>query len=180
MSVSLIVNSIMIGVEFLLSGILLYKWNRADVKYYSDLPFLFGITIFLVGVSGLIKLVYVIFPFTTELMLYQIRGVMICITGTTMMAAVLKIWLFERPKAIVIGSSLYAITFLAILFLSTTPQQIVTLTSPLVATNIILIIITFGIAYAKKRLPMINSPLLILGSLLILVGQVVRLMIPSI
>jgi hypothetical protein len=179
MSFDLILKSTIVGLEIVLAGVLFYKWNQANVRFYSDLPFLFGIAILFVGISGLINLVYTIVPFLSELLIFQIRGVIICFTGATMILAILKIWLFEKPKAVITGGILYSITFLTIIFLSTTPEQIVSLTSPLIGINVILVIVTFGIAYLKKRLPMINPPLLIVGSLIILIGQFSRVIIPG-
>ena len=178
MSLEIIFNCLTVAVEFLLSAILIFKWARVKIKFYSDLPFLFGVSILFIGFSTLLNLIYSITFFIQEIILFQARGVLICITAVTMFIGVLKIWLPENYKLLISGGLIYTISFLTILFISTSPTQIVAYTSPFIAINIILVVATFGVVYVKHRLPLINSPLIILGSLVILISQLVKAFSP--
>ncbi|MHA1754120.1 MAG: hypothetical protein ACTSYR_01210 [Candidatus Odinarchaeia archaeon] len=173
MGIEITLKYIIVALEITLSLILIGKWFKTNVRFLTDLPFLFGMSILFVGLSGIIDLIYLSFPFTTELLIYQIRGVIICLTGTTMLTAILRIWFFDKLKIVFLGGFLYFGSFLTIVFISTTPEQIVAYTNPLIGINIILVIVTFAITYLKKRLPTINSPLIILGALTIMIGQIV-------
>ncbi|MEM2907100.1 MAG: hypothetical protein QW739_03370, partial [Candidatus Odinarchaeota archaeon] len=142
--------------------------------FYSDLPILFGVSILFRGFSTLLNLIYSITFFIQEITIFQVRGVLICITAVTMFLGVLKIWLPENYKLLIAGSLIYTISFLTILFISASPAQIVTYTSPFIAINILLVVTTFSVVYVKHRLPLINSPLIISGALVILISQLLK------
>ncbi len=174
MNLEIIFNSLTTAVALFLSTLLIFKWNKTQPKYYSDLPFLFGISILFIGFSTLLNLIYSIAFFLPEIILFQIRGVLICITAVSMFIGVLKIWLPENFKLLISSGFIYALSFLSILFISTSPSLIVTYTSPFIAINIILVVATFSVVYVKRRLPSINPILIILGALIILISQLMK------
>lgn len=179
MSLEIIFSGLIVAIEFLLSTILLFNWSRTEVKFFSDLPFLFGVSILSVGISGILNLTYLLTYFAPELIVFQIRGLLICLTGAMMILAILKIWLPENFKIVISGGLIYVTAFLSVILFSQTSAQIISYTSPFIAINVILVIITFSIVYLKRRLPMVNSPLVILGALIILSGQLSKFTLSS-
>ncbi len=178
MELEVIFSGLTAIVAFLLSTLLIFKWSKTQTRYYSDLPFLFGVSILFIGVSTLLNLVYSMTFFIPEITLFQTRGILICITAVTMFIGVLKIWLPENYKLLIGGGLIYAISFLTVLFSSTTPSLIVTYTSPFIAVNIILVVATFTAVYIKRRLPSINPLLIIIGALIILISQLMKAITP--
>ncbi|WEU40956.1 MAG: hypothetical protein OdinLCB4_003350 [Candidatus Odinarchaeum yellowstonii] len=179
MHLEIIFLSLTAVVSFLLSILLIFKWRETKTRFYSDLPFLFGVSILFIGFSTLLNLIYSLTFFITEITLFRIRGVLICITAVTMFTGVLKIWLPEKIKLLIVSGLIYAISFLIILFITPSASLIITYTSPFIAVNIIFVVVTFSVVYLKRRLPSINPLLIIAGALIILASQLLKAVLPT-
>ncbi|MHA1718158.1 MAG: hypothetical protein ACTSWX_00205 [Promethearchaeota archaeon] len=172
-------------VIFSLGTILINKWFHQKQRYYSDFPFLnsLGFYFYAIGkifdiylyirfrsnnTSGIINdSVALVFAKTR----FLLSPVIVLIPYVILM---LVIW-FEGKKKIQIGiGTVWAlISVLAVLFARSYPQLLI-INALIAFPPIFLSIITFGIINHQKRLPQINSFILMIGWSLYVGSQLIR------
>ncbi|MFW9831578.1 MAG: hypothetical protein ACFFD8_07370 [Candidatus Thorarchaeota archaeon] len=166
---------------FLIGGILLFRWYRAEVRFYTDIPFLFGIAMFFAGAaegidffidSGLAESLLGLITYT--LPLYQIRVSLTVITLTLWLAASVLIWTTDRKITGYAITLIYAIATLAAIWFSPTIEIVRFALLPFLAIAFFVFIITFMLAWYWKRLPDVNGLIMSIGAIIALAGQVLK------
>jgi hypothetical protein len=153
-------------------GIILFsRWYRSERRYYTDFPFLMSISVIFIAVGELMD-VYVNsgLGFYT-LLLYQIRVAIVIIAMLPVLYMIVLIWFSEHIRAGKIFMLVFTIISLSVVALMPT-QDLTRLVGVLFLLVIMIpFIITFSWAWYLKRLPDVHSGLVVLGILLIMVGQ---------
>lgn len=166
---------------FLIGAILLLRWYRADVRFYTDIPFLFGTAMFFAGTaegidffidSGLAESLFGLLTYT--LPLYQIRVSLTVITLTLWLFASVLIWTSDRKTTGYAITIIYAIATLAAIWLSPTIEIVRFALLPFLAIAFFVFIITFTLAWYWKRLPDVHGLIMSIGAIIALVGQVLK------
>ncbi len=166
---------------FLIGMILLLRWFRAEVHFYTDIPFLFGIAMFFAGSaegidfffdSGLAESLLGIVTYT--LPIYQIRVSLTVFTLTLWLFASVLIWTTDRKMAGYAITIIYGIATLAAIWLSPAIETVRLALLPFLAIAFIVFIITFLLAWHWKRLPDVNGLIMSIGAIIALIGQVLK------
>ncbi|QEE17084.1 hypothetical protein DSAG12_02916 [Promethearchaeum syntrophicum] len=181
----IISTSIKSVVIFSLGTILLRKWIKQNQKYYTDFPFLNSLGFYFYAIGKLFD-IYLYIRFRTNdttgiISDYQalafakarfiLSPVIVLIPYVILM---LVIWFQGKKKLqIGIGFGWALISIIAVLFAHSYPQ-LLTINAIIAFPPIFLSIITFGIINHQKRLPQINSLILMIGWSSYVVSQLIR------
>ncbi len=156
--------SITIAIYCLICFVLFRKWQKASPRYYSDIPFILGITFVVLiynhldsifGLTGIMPIT----PLTQLIYLYAIVAI-VCINLIIM----LIIWMPERKRlrnSFIIGwFSLWVVVGAIFTVTFGTAEILHSLILMLSLPIMLLLTITWYFCYFKKRLTVIN-PLLV-------------------
>ncbi len=172
-------------VIFSLGTILFRKWLNQNQKYYSDFPFLNSLGFYFYAIGKIFD-IYLYIKFRSNdtsgvindsqvLALAKARFILSpVIVLIPYLILMLVIW-FQGKKKLQIGIGLgwALISIFAVLMARSYPQLL--LVNVIIAfPPIFLSIITFGIINHQKRLPQINSLILMIGWSLYVVSQLIR------
>jgi FtsH-binding integral membrane protein len=168
------------------SGLYLFRqWFRAPRRYFSDMPFLMGVSFVALAASKVFDIfLYSMFlgepissqnqPGNPGMPLAYIRWLLILVVLGPLVFVNLQIWLPDRPK--VRGTLLLAyISIFAALFLSSqTYAELNALLPAVLFPPALLTICTFLFAYKQHRLPGVHGLLIGIGWIIYLVSICVR------
>jgi len=168
-------------IMFLIGLLLLFRWYRADVHYFTDIPFLFGIGMFFAGAAEAVDVFFDsglaenIIGFTSyTLQFYQLRVSLTLFTLSLWLLASVLIWTSERRRLGFGLTLMYALIALAAIWLSNTIELVRLVLLPFLAIAFIAFIITFLTAWFMKRLPDVHGLVMSIGAIIALVGQVLK------
>lgn len=153
-------------------GIILFrKWITAENHFYTDIPFLFSITLLSIGSGEFIDVLIDGGLVTLTLLEYKIRLLVILPASVAIVFFISMIWLREAEKKIIAITSIYGTAYAITVLLATSIETLMFYISILLAIMMLPGIITFLIIWLLKRLPNVNSFLIFLGATIILIGQ---------
>ncbi len=176
-----IVESLKMLAMFLIGIILLYRWFRADVRFFTDIPFLFGIAMFFAGAAEGIDFFFdsgltesLIGLPTYILPIYQFRVSLTVFTLTLWLFASVLIWTTDRRLTGYSITIIYGLLTLAVIWLSPTIEFVRFALLPFLAIAFFVFILTFMLAWYWKRLPDVNGLIMSIGAIIALVGQIIK------
>jgi len=172
-------------VIFSLGTILFRKWMNQKQKYYSDFPFLNSLGFYFYAIGKIFD-IYLYIRFRTNdttgvindsqvlafaKARFLLSPVIVLIPYVILM---LVIW-FQGKKKLQFGIGFgWALISIIAVLIPRSYQQLLIINAAIAFPPIFLSIITFGIINHQKRLPQINSLMLMIGWSLYLVSQLVR------
>lgn len=166
---------------FLIGILLFYRWFRAEARFFTDIPFLFGIGMFFAGAAEAIDVFFdsglasdTIGLATYTLPFYQLRVSLTVFTLSLWLLASVLIWTSERRKMGFAITVIFALAAIAAIWLSTTIEIVRFVLLPFLATAFLAFIITFMTAWYLKRLPDVHGLIMSIGAVIALVGQVLK------
>lgn len=160
--------------------ILIRQWLKAKARYYSDLPFLFSLTMLIMCIYTPIETIFVAFypliSVETSIgrIAYLIDLNLITLVLGIIFVMLLVIW-FPAHKRGTFGSIIVWISFteLAILLSAFIDVKLMDMLLPLISLpTYITFIITFFFSYYQKRLSNVQPLLIGLGMLIVLISQI--------
>ncbi len=178
----LLATLLLIGREiiYVLGAIILFRqWFKGKARYYTDLPFLFGLTMIIMCIYNPIEIYYVaVFPIDTlnspfGRIWYLVDLNLIAFVLGINFIILLTIWFPKNKKAIlgaVIGWIFFtetAILLSAFVAMTLMDALLVIISLPMY----IIFMVTFFFSYYQRRLPNVNSLLIGLGMALIIAAQ---------
>lgn len=172
-------------VIFTLGTILIKKWMNQNQKYYSDFPFLNSLGFYFYAIGKIFD-IYLYIRFRTNdtsgiisdsqvlafaKARFLLSPVIVLIPYLILM---LVIW-FQGKKKLQIGIGLgWALISITAVLLARSYPQLLTINAVIAFPPIFLSIITFGIINHQKRLPQINSLILMIGWSSYVISQLIR------
>jgi hypothetical protein len=166
---------------FLIGAVLLVRWRRADVHFYTDIPFLFGVGMFFAGAAESIDFFFDsgLAADTLGLMEYTLlfRQFRITLTGFVLLLwlfASLRVWIPERKELVYGITVVYTIAFLAAAWLAPTMDFLQLMVLPFLAIASFTFILTFLLAWYWKRLPDVHGLLASVGAIVAFIGQMIK------
>jgi len=172
-------------VIFILATILFKKWMNQNQKYYSDFPFLNSLGFYFYAIGKLFDIfLYIEFQSNDTSGVINDSQVLAFAKARFLLSPVivlipylilmLVIW-FQGKKKLQIGLGLgwALISIIAVLLANSYPQLLI-VNAIIAFPPIFLSIITFGIINHQKRLPQINSLILMIGWSSYVVSQLIR------
>ena len=172
-------------VIFSLGTILFRKWLHQNQKYYSDFPFLNSLGFYFYAIGKIFDIyLYIKFRYNDTSGVIKDSQVLALAKARFLLSPVvvlipylilmLVIW-FQGKKKLQIGIGLgwALISIFAVLIARSYPQLLI-INAAIAFPPIFLSIITFGIINHQKRLPQINSLILMIGWSLYVVSQLIR------
>jgi hypothetical protein len=166
-----IVEVFKVFVQLTIGGVLLYRWYRAERHYYTDMPFLFGLSLLFAAGGESIDAWHDYNGIIPDLFIFRIRTTFATMTLILYLVATVLIWLSERMR---VGYSLILIYFAGVqaaVWLPLTQQEIMLWMLPFLFALIIAFIITFFLVWALKRLPDVHGLIMAIGAIIAMIGQ---------
>ncbi|MGQ4915694.1 MAG: hypothetical protein ACP6IU_13270 [Candidatus Asgardarchaeia archaeon] len=166
-----IIEIMKFAVQILFGVILFRKWISAENRFYTDIPFLFSITLISVGLGEFVDVLMDFGILAKTLLEYQIRLLILAPGVTAIVFLVAMIWLRDSEKLIIALTSIYGTSYVLIVALSQSIEAMMMLISILLAIMMVAGSVTFLIIWLLKRLPNVNSFLVFLGGIIVMLGQ---------
>ncbi len=169
----LIVMLIRIAFLFAGGGYLFYKWAKAPRRYFSDFPFLMGISFSALGASKVFDIVlYSMFldvnyanlaVWDERLVFGYVRWLMMLVVSAPLLYANLKVWAADHPRLRLFLVGAHTVGFAILILLSQSFAALNALTSWLILPLALITILTFLFIYKQKRLPNVHGLLVGMG-----------------
>jgi len=166
-----IVEVFKVIVQVIIGCVLLYRWYRAEHHYYTDMPFLFGLSLLFAAGGESIDAWHDFNNIVPDLFIFRIRTTFATMTLLLYLIATVLIWFSERMR---LGYSLiliYLVGVQAAVWLPLTQQEIMLWVLPFLFILIIAFIITFFLVWALKRLPDVHGLIMAVGAIIAMIGQ---------
>jgi len=172
-------------VIFILATILLKKWLNQNQKYYSDFPFLNSLGFYFYAIGKIFDIyLYIRFQSNDTSGVINDSQVLAFAKARFLLSPVivlipylilmLVIW-FQGKKKLQFGLGLgWALISVTAVLLARSYPQLLLVNAIVAFPPIVLSIITFGIINHQKRLPQINSLILMIGWSSYVVSQLIR------
>ncbi len=154
--------------------ILLAKWIRGEKRFYTDMPFLFGIAMLFAAAGESAEVLMDLGLLPTELIIFKIRTTIVAFTLIFWLIATVLIWFSERPRLgylIVIG---YIIILLSVIWLAPEINLVRLWVMPFLFALFIVFVITFILAWYWKRLPDVHGLVMAIGVIIAMFGQALK------
>ena len=164
----------------LLAATLLIQWKNSEKRYYTDIPFLLGVTFICQAIQHSFDISYVLFPtYYGSLLaniLILIQFIMISTVMILLFITMLNIWFENKPKIKMLGSIIYAIIVpLGFTIIILVDYSLVAMMMSILGIPTFLALgITFIFAYRQKRLSNINPLLIGIGSIMAMTGYLLH------
>ncbi len=159
-------------VEINLGLLLLNKWRKSFHPMYTDLPFLFGLALTFVGVGEGFDAFGDLGFFEYTIFLFKIRWLFIVAMMTVSMFSLMQIWMPKRPRVKIAVPTLFGGSWLAISMLLPDRFTLYQVLIGYLTVFFVPYIITFILIYYYRRLPEVNSGILVIGMFVVLLGQI--------
>jgi len=158
-------------IQFGLAFTLFARWFRARIHFFTDIPFIFGVTMLSIASGELLDVLMDYGILDKTLSLYQIRILVLFVGAIFLVYLICLIWLRDNilQQCVLVGS--YATAFATVVFVSSSIEKLLFYVSVLLAFVMIPGIITFFMIWRLKRIPELNSGLIFIGGVTILIGQ---------
>ncbi|MCD6513731.1 MAG: hypothetical protein J7L07_02300 [Candidatus Odinarchaeota archaeon] len=161
-------------VQFILAGLLLAKWMSSKERFYTDIPFLFGMLFMFVAIGEALDALFDAQLLLATLELYKVR-LFIAVTGLTFIVFLLfVIWVRKNYRYHSIFSASFLGIFGSLILISENAT-----TALLVASIAIILVaipsgITLIVIWRLKRLPEFHSLLAAIAIVIIVLGQILE------
>lgn len=166
-----IVEIFKVFVQVTIGGVLLFRWYRAERHYYTDMPFLFGMSLLFAAGGESIDAWHDYHNVIPDLFIFRIRTTFVAMTLLLYLIATILIWLSERMRLRYSLILLYLVGIQAAIWLPLTQQEIMFWILPFLFALIIAFIITFVLVWALKRLPDVHGLIMAVGAIIAMIGQ---------
>jgi len=168
-----------------LGSVLLYRWHRAERHFYTDTPFLFAIGFFFIAAGEGVDAAFHSGLSTYVLTAFQVRSSLLGFALLFYFTATVLIWFIERRRlgylitisyialfliAVWIGPFIYS----AITGVAATEDVVRLFAMPFLLVVTSLLVATFLIAWAMKRLPDVHGLVISFGTCITMVGQFLK------
>jgi hypothetical protein len=171
-------------VLFACGGYLFYRWTNAPRRYFSDIPFLMGVSFTALAASKIFDIyLYSTFldsdveamnPSDPAAVLAYARWLVMLAVISPLLYASLNIWLAGRSRlrAVIVGAN--AIGFVLLILGQQSYAGLNALTPFMVFPPAVLTVVTFLFTYWKKRLPNVYGLLVGVGWIGYIISSIIR------
>ncbi len=165
----------LIRIAFLFAGgvYLFYKWVKAPRRYFSDFPFLMGISFTALGASKVFDIaLYSMFldvnyanlaVWDERLVFGYVRWLMMLVVSAPLLYANLKVWAADHPRLRLFLVGGHTVGFAILILQAQSFAFLNALTSWLILPLALITILTFLFIYKQKRLPNVHGLLVGIG-----------------
>jgi len=160
------------AVEINLGLLLLNKWRKSLNPMYTDLPFIFGLALAMIGVGEAFDAFGDLGFFEYTIVLFKIRWLFIVAMMTISLFGLTHIWMPNHQKTKTGIPMIFGGSWLAVAMLLPDRYTLYQVLIGYLVVFFIPYILTFILIYYYRRLPEVNSGILVIGMVIILIGQI--------
>ena len=173
-SLTPIIESGKVIVQFILAALLITKWVSAEKRFYTDIPFLFGMLFTFIAIGETFDVFFDahLLPMTLEL--YKLRVFMVIVGLTFIVFLLSVVWAKKNYRYHALFSASFFIIFALLVLYSGSVSTTLLITSIAVVLATIPGIITLIIIWRLKRLPELHSLLAACAIIIIVFGQILE------
>jgi hypothetical protein len=175
-----IIEILKVVVMILIGCILLAKWFRGTNRYYTDMPFLFGIALLFAAAGESLDVLMDLSILPSELVIFKIRTTIVAFTLIFYLITTVLIWLNDRPRLGVVIIVSYLVVLLVVIWLAPEINLVRLWVMPLLFALFIVFVATFILAWYWKRLPDVHGLVMAIGVIIALFGQVLKVPLSSV
>ncbi|MHA1916712.1 MAG: hypothetical protein ACTSUV_00140 [Candidatus Ranarchaeia archaeon] len=157
--------------ELVLGFVLINKWKKSFNRMYTDLPFLFGLSIVMVGLGESMDAVMDLGLIMYSVEIFKIRWLFLVAMMGFMLFALTNIWIHNRKVLKTIIPVLFSGSWLLISLILPDRASLYQVLIIYLGVFLVPFVITFSLLYIHKRLPEVNSGMLLLGIFIMMIGQ---------
>ena len=166
-------------IMFALAALLLLRWNRAERRFFTDIPFLFGLGfLILAGAESVDVLIHSGLFLPYDLMTFKIRAAFTATSLGFFLYPTTLIWITERRRIGNLIPLIYILSVLLIILLAPTEQLLRLLVIPFMLIVYIGFTVSFFLAWMLKRLPDVHGLIISIGGTVTIIGQILKVFIP--
>jgi hypothetical protein len=169
-----IIEIFKVFVMTLIGVILLAKWFRGKNRFYTDMPFLFGIAMLFAAVGESLDVLMDLAILPPELVIFKIRTTIVTFTLIFWLIATLLIWFNERPRLGYLIIIIYLAVLLSVTWLAPEINLVRLWVMPFLFVLFIVFIVTFILAWYWKRLPDVHGLVMAIGVIIAMFGQALK------
>jgi hypothetical protein len=158
---------------------LLWRWQRAERHFYTDMPFLFGLGFLSIAAGTAVDGTFrsEIAPYT--LFVFQIRTMLLGIGLILLLTSAVMVWFIERKTLSYVLVGVFTVLFLAVtwlgpIWLGGTEAAVRVSAMPFLLVVAIGVVSTFLIAWYMKRLPDVHGLVMAFGVGVTMIGQLLK------
>ncbi len=158
----------------LIGVILLAKWFRGEKRFFTDMPFLFGIAMFFAAGGESLDVLMDLSLLPAELVIFQVRTTITSFTMLFYLIATVLIWLNERPRLSAIIVVSYMAVLLSVIWLAPEINLVRLWVMPFLFALFIVFVATFLLVWYWKRLPDVHGLVMAIGVIIAMFGQALK------
>ena len=161
-------------VQTLIGFILLAKWFRGKNRFYTDMPFLFGIAMLFAAAGESLDVFMDLSILPAELLIFKIRTTIVAFTLIFWLIATVLIWFNERPRLGYLIVTVYIAVLLSVIWLAPEINLVRLWVMPFLFALFVVFVITFILAWYWKRLPDVHGLVMAIGVIIAMFGQALK------
>ena len=167
-------------VMILIGIILLTKWFRGEKRFYTDMPFLFGIAMFFAAAGESLDVFMDLGYLPAELFIFKIRTTITSFTMLFYLIATVLIWLNDRPRLSAMIVIIYMAVLFSVIWLAPEINLVRLWVMPFLFALFIVFVATFTLAWYWKRLPDVHGLVMAFGVIIAMIGQALKVPLSTI
>lgn len=167
-------------VMILIGIILLTKWFRGEKRFYTDMPFLFGIAMFFAAAGESLDVFMDLGYLPAELFIFKIRTTITSFTMLFYLIATVLIWLNDRPRLSAMIVIIYMAVLFSVIWLAPEINLVRLWVMPFLFALFIVFVATFILAWYWKRLPDVHGLVMAFGVIIAMIGQALKVPLSTI
>lgn len=169
-----VIELLKVMLQFSIAIVLIIRWLYAKVRFYSDIPFIFGLAMISFASGELLDILMDFALITKDFHMYQLRISILTIGIFLMLYMITLIWMRERIKIRYLILFTYLLVFIGAIFVSQSISQLLFYVSILLVFIMVPGMFTFFLMWRLKRLPQLNSFLIFISGMIIMIGQLLE------
>jgi hypothetical protein len=175
-----LIEILKVFVMILIGVILLAKWFRGANRFYTDMPFLFGIAMLFAAAGESLDVLMDLGILPAELVIFKLRTTITSFTMLFYLIATVLIWLNERPRLSIALVVSYTAVLLSVIWLAPEINLVRLWVMPFLFALFIVFVITFILVWYWKRLPDVHGLVMAIGVIIAMLGQALKVPLSTI
>jgi hypothetical protein len=168
------VQTLKATIEITVGFLLLNKWKKHFPRFISDLPFIFGLLLVLVGIGESMD-VFMDSGVLLALLEFQKIRISFVIAGLTLLFySLFQIWTPKKRWIKIIGAFSYGGSWTLLHLLAPSREIVYLISAGYFALCSVPYFVTFILVYRYQRLPEVDARFILLSTSLLFIGQVFK------
>ncbi len=168
------VQTLKATIEITVGLLLLQKWRRHSPRFTSDLPFIFGLLLMLIGFGETMDILMDGGILLTILEIQKIRISFVIAGLSLLFFSLFQIWTPKKIGLKIIGTMSFSGSWTILHLLAPTREIVYSISAVYFVMCSVPYFVTFALVYRYHRLPEVDARFILISTMLLFVGQVFK------